>query len=186
MLIANIKKENNIAEYILYMWQIEALIRSYNFNIYELEEAVISNYGVSGTEQQEIYNWYKQLIAEMKFQNIKKTGHLNSLKEIISELVMLHNMLVNLFKDEQYLLLYGQALPNIDALLAKSGTTKISEIEVCLNGLFGKLSLKIQKKEISEDTEKAIESFSKLIAFLTAKYHEMKAGKFVLPDTVKN
>ena len=174
MLIANNKKETNIAEYILYMWQIEALIRSCNFNIYELEEAVISNYGVSGAEQLEIHNWYKQLIVEMKLQGIKKTGHLNSLKEIISELVMLHNML------------YGQALPNIDALLAKSGTTKISEIEVCLNGLFGKLSLKIQKKKISEDTENAIESFSKLIAFLTAKYHEMKAGKFALPDTVKN
>jgi hypothetical protein len=80
MLIANNKKETNIAEYILYMWQIEALIRSCNFNIYELEEAVISNYGVSSAKQLEIFNWYKQLIAEMKLQGIKKTGHLNSLK----------------------------------------------------------------------------------------------------------
>ena len=186
MLISNKKKETNIAEYILYMWQIESLIRSCNFNIYELEDSIISKYTVSGAEQLEILKWYKQLIAEMKLQGIQKKGHLNSLKEIISELVMLHNMLVNLFKDEKYLLLYGQALPNIDALLAKSGTTKLSEIEVCLNGLFGKLNLKIQKKEISDDTEKAIQSFSKLIAFLAAKYHEMKAGKFVLQDAVKN
>jgi hypothetical protein len=186
MLIANQKKESNIAEYILYMWQIEALIRSFNFSIYELEDAVISHYGVSGKEQLEITNWYKTLIAEMKSQRIKQTGHLLSLREIIEELLMLHNMLINLFKDEKYLLLYGQALPNIDALLAKSDTTKLNEVEICLNGLFGKLSLKIQKKLISEDTEKAIESFSKLVAYLTHKYHEMKAGKFVLPGPVNN
>ncbi|MBL4653979.1 MAG: DUF4924 family protein [Flavobacteriales bacterium] len=186
MLVSSQKKEENIAEYILYMWQIEALIRSCNFSIYELEDAVISNYGVSGKEQLEITKWYTKLIAEMKSQGIKKVGHLQALKEIISELVLLHNMLINLFKDEKYLLLYGRALPNIDALLAKSGTTKLNEIEICLNGLFGKLSLKMLNKPISEDTEKAIESFSKLIAFLTQKYHDMKAGKFVLPDSAKN
>ena len=76
MLIANQKKESNIAEYILYMWQIEALIRSCNLSIYELEDAVISHYGVSGKEQLEITKWYKTLIAEMKSQGIKQTGHL--------------------------------------------------------------------------------------------------------------
>ncbi len=177
MYTAREKKSKNIAEYILYMWQIEALIRTCNFSIYELEDAVIKNYGVSGKEQLDVTNWYKNLIRDMKAQGLTKSGHLKELNEVIAELLMLHNMLINLFKDEKYLQLYGETVPNIDALLAKSNTTQLNEVEVCLNGLFAKLSLKIPQKEISNETEQAFDSFSKMIAFLAAKYHDMKAGE---------
>ena len=33
MIIAKQKRRENIAEYVLYMWQLEDLIRAYNFDI---------------------------------------------------------------------------------------------------------------------------------------------------------
>ena len=40
MIIAKKKKNENIAEYILYMWQIEDLIRAYNLNIKGLDKGI--------------------------------------------------------------------------------------------------------------------------------------------------
>ena len=44
MIIAQKKKKENIAEYILYMWQVEDLIRAYKFSIDEIEQNVISRF----------------------------------------------------------------------------------------------------------------------------------------------
>ena len=40
MLVAQQKQKENIAEYIIYMYQIEDIIRAYNFDV----EAILDNY----------------------------------------------------------------------------------------------------------------------------------------------
>ena len=44
MIIAQEKRKSNIAEFILYMWQVEDLIRSSGFDIDRLEEIVIRKF----------------------------------------------------------------------------------------------------------------------------------------------
>ena len=44
MLIAQEKRKTNIAEYILYMWQVEDLIRAHQFNMDLIEQNLISQY----------------------------------------------------------------------------------------------------------------------------------------------
>ena len=46
MFIAKKLKKENICEYLLYMWQVEDLIRAFGLNIDLLNERIISSYPV--------------------------------------------------------------------------------------------------------------------------------------------
>ncbi|NJM15399.1 MAG: DUF4924 family protein [Bacteroidales bacterium] len=43
MLIAKEKRNENVAEYILYMWQLEDLLRGCNFDINIVEREIVEN-----------------------------------------------------------------------------------------------------------------------------------------------
>ena len=76
MIIAREKRTTNIAEFILYMWQVEDLIRASGFDIDEIEKNIISRYRQSREILFEIRDWYSGLIQSMKEEGIEKKGHL--------------------------------------------------------------------------------------------------------------
>ena len=170
MLIAQHKKESNIAEYILYMWQLEDIIRANNFDIEQISKLLVEPLTIDEDTKSKIAAWYKQLIEKMKRQGIKDKGHLSELNDIILELQYLHNTLLNVLKDQKYEQLYLSAKLNIDAFKTKLSSAIKNEIDVCLNGLYGLLLLRLNKKPVSKDTTEAMNSFSQLIAYLSSKY----------------
>ena len=171
MLIAQEKKRTNLAEYILYMWQIEDIIRACNFDIDALDKAVISNYNGTKEKQQEIRNWYDNLIEMMKVDKVEEKGHVQILKNNVNELNDFHLFLLHKKKNARYQELFNLAVGNIFEFRTKSEINdEITDIEVCLTALYGVLMLKLQKKEISKDTLNAISTFSQMVAYLTASY----------------
>ena len=52
-------------------------------------------------------------------------------------------------------------------LRAKGADRDVPEIETCFDALYGVLMLKLQKKEISEETQKAIKVIGDLLAILS-------------------
>ena len=46
MIIAQLKRKENIAEYLLYMWQIEDIIRANKLDIDLIEKNLISQYNI--------------------------------------------------------------------------------------------------------------------------------------------
>ena len=54
MIVANEKRKQNIAEYLLYMWQVEDLIRANQFDMDLIRKNVISHYDQSGEVKEEI------------------------------------------------------------------------------------------------------------------------------------
>lgn len=173
MFIAQEKFKTNIAEYILYMWQIENVIRTYQFDIKDIENNVIVQLGLDDNAREKVIAWYKDLIKKMKNQHIQSNGHLSELRDTVAELSYLHNTLLNNIRDNQYGFAYNNARPFIKELREKQDGLVKDEIEVCLNGLYAFWMLKAAKKPVSGDTEKAIRAISKVIAILTKKYHEM-------------
>lgn len=176
MLISRQKKESNIAEYILYMWQLEDILRANNFDKESINRLLVEPLSIDEENKQAIAAWYAKLIEKMKAQGLQKTGHLEETHEAINELQYLHNMLLNTLKDKKYQQLYLAAKLNIDAFKIKSGNPGMGDIEAILNGLYGLLLLRLKKKPVSRDTEEAMESFSKMMAYLVKKYHETKSG----------
>jgi len=60
--IARKLKKGNICEYLLYMWQVEDLLRAFNLDIDVINERIIAPYPVSDDERKSLYGWYESLV----------------------------------------------------------------------------------------------------------------------------
>lgn len=171
MFTASEKKRENIAEYILYMWQIEDLIRAYDLDIERIDSEIIAKY-TSLTEQQkkDLHDWYESLIDMMRREGVEKKGHLQINKNVILTLDDLHKRLLTDEKFAPYSAEFYKTLPFIVELRAKSGNEKAGEIGTCLNALYGILMLRLKGKEISEETMQAIRQITVFMAMLSNYY----------------
>ena len=176
MLIAQKTKESNIAEHVVYMFQVEDMIRANDLNLEHIVERIIQ----PQIEEEELLaayrNWYSGLIKQMKVERIVERGHLSQINEILTELLLLHNTLINITKDKKYLNTFEQALPVLKDFQKKSNAGDLNLIEVGFNALYGKMILKLKKQEISEASEDGFQRISKLLGTLAHYYKKMKSG----------
>ena len=186
MLIALQKKKENIAEYLLYMWQIEDLLRVCNLDETQVEEKLVSRFkeitDISDETLSQIRTWYNDLTQMMLSEGKRNGGHLQINENVIIELTDLHLRLMKHGSDAIYSACYYNTLPMIVELRAKEGDEKKGEIETCFTALYGILMLRLQGKVISAETDIAIKQISKFIAVLSEKYRLYKVGELVLED----
>ncbi len=179
MNIADQKKNENIAEYILFVWQMEDLIRAAHFNN-ELIEQFVREFAEDPVQIEEEDQWFKDLAKKMKIEGVERRGHVSDVMEVTHELSLLHHTLINILKDSSYLHLYKDAKVYIGEYLQKAGGSTSNDVETCLTALYGLLVLRLKKAEISEETEEAMKSFSILMARLALEYRKMKTGEMNL------
>ena len=177
MIIAKAKKKENIAEYLLYMWQVENLIRLLNLDIEKIKKEIIDKFDQPDTVKSEMEDWYLGLISMMKEENKIEQGHVQFIQNTVNDLNDLHLRLMSSSEDFDYKAFYALAKPGIDDLLRKSAQTEVSEIEVCFNALYGLLLLRMQSKTISPETAEAMHHISKLIAELSKKHKQIESGE---------
>lgn len=172
MIIASRKHKENIAEYLLYMWQIEDIIRANGLDIDRIRENVIDRYpSLTDDQRREMIGWYESLIDMMRREGVEKTGHLQLNKNVIIQLAELHQALLKDPRFPDYTAEFYRTLPYIVELRAKSGEEKSGEIETCFNALYGMLMLRLQGKEVTPQTQDAIRQISRFIALLS---HDFK------------
>lgn len=177
MIVASQKRKENIAEYLLYMWQIEDIIRANDLDISKIKQNVIDKYQLDDKQKTQMTEWYESLIDMMRRENVEKSGHLQLNKNIIIQLVELHQALLKDPKFADYTAEFYRSLPYIVELRSKSGNNVSGEIETCFNALYGMLMLRLQGKDISLDTMNAVKQISKFIALLSKYFHIDEAGK---------
>ena len=176
MFVAEEKFRNNIAEYLLYMWQVEDLIRGFSLNLEEIYYGVIQPAQLDAASEKKLKNWYAMLVEKMRIQSLEEGGHLHELNEIMKEMYLVHSSLLHI-GEPNYEKLFAEAQPYIAEFAQKSHYRGVNEIEICMNALYMKLLLRLQKKDITPETEAAFVSFTRMIAYLTRQYHEIKGGK---------
>lgn len=174
MLIARGKKTENIVEYLLYMWQIEDLIRALNLNLDEIQRVIIDQYDQPEPVKQEIRDWYESLIDMMKTEQVEKVGHLQLNHNVVVELDDLHHQLLAAPKEQFYNMSFQKILPFIVELRAKSDNKTCGEIETCINFMYGVLLLRLQKKTVSDETKAASEQIGAFLRLLATKYKQDK------------
>lgn len=182
MIIAKQKRKENIAEYLLYMWQVEDLIRANHFDIEAIRATVISRYDQPAEVKEEIARWYEELIEMMISEGVKEKGHIQLNKNVIISLTDLHLRLLRSPKEMVYGAAYYKTLPYIVQLRAKSGGEDLPELETCFNAIYGFLMLRMQGKEISSETMEAIKQISSFLALLAEKYRADMNGELNLDD----
>lgn len=175
MFIAKKLKQENIAEYILYMWQIEDLIRANGLDIDKICASIIDQYDQPNNVKTEIREWYQGLIEMMRIEDVAEKGHLTINNNVILELTDLHNRLLKAPQETEYNSAYYKTLPFIVELRSKSDKD-IPEIETCFAALYGYLLMRLQKKEISGETQAAISQISSFLRLLSQKYKEEHTG----------
>lgn len=179
MFIAAQKLEENIAEYILYMWQLEDFFRGCKLDINCVQEKLIDSANLDDDEKKQARKWYADFIATMKLEGKEESGHVSELNEIIVELSYLHSTLINLLGDENYKNFYKAAIPYLNEFKSKAQIADKADVEVALQALYSKLLLKLNQQNITDSSEEAFTAFAKMIGYLSAKYKQMKAGELV-------
>ena len=182
MIIAKQKRKENIAEYLLYMWQVEDLIRANHLDIDSIRRTVISQYNQPEAVKEEIPRWYEELIEMMRSEGVQEKGHIQLNKNVILVLTDLHLRLLKSPKEMIYSASYYKTLPYIVQLRAKSGGEDLPELETCFNAIYGFLLLRMQGREISPETMEGIKQISAFLAILSEKYREDMNGELKLED----
>lgn len=183
MFTASEKKKENIAEYLLYMWQIEDIIRAYGLDTDRINENIISKYtSLPEEKRKELLDWYESLIDMMRREGVAEKGHLQINKNVLIQLRDLHARLMADPEFTTYQAEFYKTLPYIVDLRAKAGDMKADEIESCFVALYGLLLLRLQGKEVNKETLEATQQISRFLALLAKYYKEDEAGELFKDD----
>jgi len=159
------------------MFQIQDMIRAYNFDIEQIEKNIIDKYDQPYEVKRDMREWYKSLIRMMHDNKTTEKGHIPLLNSIIQELESFHIRLLQKPDEFEYRELYSRVKNSIEALRFRSDNSETGEIELCFNGLYGLLMLRLMKKEINPETEEAFGSISEFISLLSRKFIEFENGQ---------
>lgn len=178
MYIAEQLKKKSMAEYLLYMWQVEDTLRAYGLDADKMSTEYIPQFGLDAEKSKELKGWYENLIEMMREEGITEKGHLQVNRNIIILLADLHAQLLKSTKHPFYSAAYYKALPFIVELRARSTESpEKGEIENCFDALYGVMLLRAQKKEVSAETSVAMENIAKFVGMLSEYYKKDKEGE---------
>ncbi len=145
-------KKDNIAEYILYLWQMEDYLRAFPQNA----EAT-----------PELHDLHEMMHRE----GIVEGGHLALANNALSEVEELHAQLLD--EDALYRAAMIRLRPALNLLKAKTDRPTMSDIEACFVLLYQIMMLRLQKKEITSETADVQQRATQVLTFLSKTYKEL-------------
>ena len=173
MIIAELKRKENIVEYILYIRQLTDIMRANKMDIRKIDELLVSKFEVSEKEKLKIHNWYLELIDRMQKEGIVGGGDLLEIKDLIAMLNQIHLAMLNDKDEYRHHELYNWAKPNIEEYKKLSRSSSDNEIEICIDAMYALLLLKLQHKSVSEETAQAMQTFGSLLANIADVYKKI-------------
>lgn len=176
MLIAKEKRQNNIGEYLLYMYQVEDLIRACKLDKNTLEHQIISRYQTDEETLNEVKDWYFGLAELMHDEQLQQKGHLSFITNKINELYDFHKYLIQQKDHMEYVALYQKNLPVLNEIMAKQPDTS-NEIQAIIDVIYGYFLLKLKKENITPETTESITQLSALLARLSLKFKQYETGE---------
>ncbi len=174
--IAKLKQKENISEYLLFLWQMEDLLRGIDFDLSRLDAEILPSI-VDEVERLKTRSWLAEMAKDMERSSLQVSGHHLETYEVLNELAMLQQTLLTVTKTVPFIKAYEEAQPVLEEFRKKGEQVPKSDMETALTALYGVLTLRIAKKEVSEETSKAMAPISAYLRELTRAYHLMKAGK---------
>ena len=174
MFIAQQLRQRNIAEYLLYMWQVEDTIRAFGCSLPRLRREYIDRFNYSDEQKEEEADWFGNLIKMMNEEGCREQGHLQINKVTLQMLSELHAQLIASPKFPFYNTAYYKVLPFIVELRNRGANKEEGEVETCLNLLYGVMMLRLQQKEVTPNTEHAVKEVSTFIGMLADYYKKDK------------
>jgi hypothetical protein len=155
------------------MWQVEDIIRAYQCDLTRIRKEYISRFELTDEQREDMIDWYGNLIRMIREEGVTQGGHIQINKIVVQQMNELHAMLMQSPKFPFYNAEYYKVLPFIVELRSK-GDKNLSEIETCLNALYGVMLLRLQGKEVSASTENAVKEITTFLGMLSDYYKKDK------------
>lgn len=146
-------KKNNIAEYILHLWQIEDYLRAF-------------------PEQADKSKELSEISEMMHAEGIIEKGHLQLAQIALREMEELHDQLVN--TDAIYRAAAMQLAPKLAILKSKSDNENQSDLSMIFVFMYSIMLLNLQKKELSDETLLLKKQAGQLLTYLSRCYRDEK------------
>ncbi len=176
MLIAKQLRRENIAEYILYLFQVEDLIRAFYSDEELIQKQLVAKYQTDEITSEQIAEWYINLARMMEKEGIQKAGHLRFLTNIVNELNEFHLSLLKTEVDPKFVQNF-RSVAGLLSELRKKTNTDANDIQLALDSVYGFLLLKLKNAEISAETTEAMKSLGYWLSVLSKHYKDFEAGE---------
>ena len=180
MLIALQKRKENIAEYILYLWQVEDILRAMQFSPEAIYTTLVDK--VEGADEQQkenIFNWYMQIVELLRKEGKESKGHIDHTLHLVADLHNLHLQLMKLPVGEHYRITHARLAAELPRLRTILDNDEISDTELCFRALYAAMLYRIKGggERAIEDTLAVI---SPAIAELAAMHGKVERGEINL------
>jgi len=170
MIVAQKLRKQNISAYIIYMFQVEDIIRAYGLDVDRICSEYLPKFQYTSEQIADQREWYAGLIRMMQEEGVQESGHVQVVKNTLMLMADRHQELLTDPKQPFYSAAYYKALPFIVELRSKGMNKDKNEIENCVDALYGATVLKMQGRELTEETQKALQPISHLLEMLSKLY----------------
>lgn len=174
--IAQAKRRENIAEYILYLWQIEDLLRALQFSPEAIYSQLIAPRNVEESQRHVFLLWYMDIASLLNQEGKEQTGHLEHTLHLIGDLNDLHLQLLRLPIGAHYREVFARLEPELPGLRAVLGRD-MSDIELCFRALYAAMLYRIKGDGEKSAVNDTIEYVSPVIAELAGMYGRVERGE---------
>ena len=190
--IARQKRDENIAEYILYIWQLEDLLRALRFDPKAVFETLVAPRDATDEWKLAALEWYMEIAELLTKEGKTEGGHLDHTLHLIGEMNDLHLMLSEQPVGRRYRELFARLAPSLPRLHETLGRDDVSDIELAFRALYAAMLYRMaattaagnaaQNKitDKSEVTGEVLELVSPVIALLSDMYHKVERGEIDL------
>lgn len=178
MYIAQQKRRENIAEYILYLWQLEDLLRALKFSPEAIYTSLVQNSDYDEQTKQQVFMWYMSLAGLLQEEGKSERGHLAHTLHLIGDMENLHLQLLELPIGATYRTLWAplkEELPRLRIVIARDG---ISDIELCFRALYAAMLYRIKGDQSKDGAiEDVVSLVSPVVALLAQTYLQVERGE---------
>ena len=144
-------KKENIVEYILYLWQLEDYLRAF-------PEAAEGNEELS------------DILRMMHADDVMDGGHIQLAQIALKELEMLSDDIMT--QEATYRAAMIRITPALNMLKARTDRPTMTNIEACLVLLYQIMLLRLQKREISAETQEVQQQATGILQYLSKTYYK--------------
>ena len=111
----------------------------------------------------------------MEKEGIREKGHLQFLSNQIYELNEFHLKLMETGSDKEYVGVFQSIAGLITELNLKGNSVK-NDLQISFDAIYGFLLLKIQKKDITDETAEAFKRLSGWLSLLSKLFKDFESG----------
>ena len=175
MIVAQKLRKQNISAYIIYMYQVEDIIRAYGLDVDRICNEYLPRFQYTKEQIADQRDWYAGLIRMMQEEGVQESGHVQVVKNTLLLMAERHQELLADPKQPFYSAAYYKALPYIVELRSKGMGQDKNEIENCVDAVYGATVLKMQGRELTDQTKQALQPITHLLEMLSKLYKTVES-----------